>query len=154
MLRRSGVSCVAGIAGIGIAIMASSATVRVLGRMMRHRRVLGWRVFRRFFVRRLGVFLPGIAVILVAIAFAIAGIDRLCVGGSGAIRARVAAGELRFAVVAQLAKGELLLGLKVAANIGFLAVRLVTLRQFIILAAVQTVDLVIEIDLQFFARVW
>jgi len=56
--------------------------------------------------------------------------------------------------VAHLAQGKLLLCLHVAANLSVLAVGLATLGQFVVLATVQAIDLVIEIVFQLFARVW
>jgi len=154
MVRRAGIACVSRIAGIVVTMMA--AFIRVLGWIVGIRWVVwifGWRILGRVLVRRLRIFFPGIAIALfVPVAFAIAGIilPRLDVG---AIQARVAAIELSLALIAQLAQGKLLLVFQVAANVRLLAVRLAALGQFVILAAVRAVDLVVEINFAFLARV-
>jgi len=57
-------------------------------------------------------------------------------------------------LVAQLAQCELLLRFQLATSIGIFAVRLATLGQFIILAFVQAVDLMVEIVEQVFAGIF
>jgi hypothetical protein len=154
MVRRAGIACVSRVTGIVVTMMA--AFIRVLGWIVGIRwvvRIFGWRILGRVLVRRLRIFFPGIAIALfVLVAFAIAGIvlPRLDVG---AIQARVAAIELSLALIAQLAQRKLLLVFQVAANVRVLAVRLAALGQFVILAAVRAVDLVVEIYFAFLARV-
>jgi hypothetical protein len=57
-------------------------------------------------------------------------------------------------LVTHLAQGNLLLIFQVAADAGILAVVLPALGQFVILATVQAVDLVIEIDFEFSTGIW
>jgi len=71
-----------------------------------------------------------------------------------AVQPRVAAFQLGLALVAHLAQRNLLLIFQVAANAGIFAVVLPALGHFVILAPVQAVDLVIEIDFEFSARIW
>ena len=71
-----------------------------------------------------------------------------------AVQPRVAAIQLGLALVAHLAQGNLLLIFQVAANAGIFAVVLPALGQFVILALVQAVDLVIEIDFEFSTGIW
>jgi len=106
-------------------------------------------------IRRFGVLLPRIAIVLfVAVVLAIAGIDRVRMGDRGVAYPRVAAGQLCFAVVAHLAQGQLLLVFQIAADVGILAVGLAARRQFVVLALVQAVYLVVQIVSEFFTRVW
>ena len=70
------------------------------------------------------------------------------------VQPRVAAIQLGLALVAHLAQRNLLLILQVAANIGIFAIVLTALGQFIILASMQVVDLVIEIGLEFSTGIW
>ncbi|HEY2912539.1 MAG TPA: hypothetical protein VGK21_04215 [Candidatus Angelobacter sp.] len=56
-------------------------------------------------------------------------------------------------LVTQLAEFNLLLVFQFMAGIGVFAIRLPALHQVVILALVQCVDLVIEVDLKIFARV-
>jgi hypothetical protein len=155
MVRRAGIARVSRVAGIVVTMMAA-AIIRVLGWIVGIRwvvRIFGWRILGRVLVRRLRIFFPGIAIALfVLVAFAIAGIvlPRL---DCSAIQARVAAIELSLALIAQLAQGKLMLVFQVTTNVRILAVRLAALGQFVILAAVRAVDLVVEIVSQFFARV-
>jgi len=71
-----------------------------------------------------------------------------------AVQPRIAAIQLGLALVAHLAQRNLLLIFQVAANIGIFAVVLAALGQFVILAPVQVVDLVIEIDFEFSTGIW
>lgn len=157
MVRRAGIACISRVAGIGITMMATSI-VRVLGWIVGNRRIVrrifGWWILGWMLVRGLRVFFLRIAIVLlVMVALAIARIVLPPLDG-GAIQARVAAIELSLALIAHLAQGKLLLVFQVTANAGVLAVVVAALGQFTVLAAVQAVDLVIEIVLQFFTRVW
>jgi hypothetical protein len=157
MVRRAGIACISRVTGIGITMMAP-ATVRVLGWIVGDRRIVrrifGWWILGWMLVRGLGVFFLRIAIVLlVMVALAIAGIILPRLDG-GAIQARIAAIELSLTLIAHLAQGKLLLVFQVTANAGVLAVVVAALGQFTVLAAVEAVDLVIEIVLQFFTRVW
>ena len=70
------------------------------------------------------------------------------------VQPRIAAIQLCLALVAHLAQRNLLLIFQVAANIGVFAIVLPALGQFVILLAVQAVDLVIEIGLKFSTGIW
>ena len=67
---------------------------------------------------------------------------------------RVAAIQLDSALVAHLAQRNLLLIFQVVADIGIFAIGLPALGQFIILAPMQAVDLVIEINFEFSTGIW
>jgi hypothetical protein len=143
-----------------------AAVVRVLGWMVRR-----WRIMRRFFIRRwifrwilrrifrgvrAGILIPwrAVVVLVVVVALAITGIHCVGVSDSGAAYPRVAAGKLRFAFVAHLVQSKLLLFFEVAADVGILAIGLAASSQLVVLATVQAVDLVVQINSQFFTRVW
>lgn len=70
------------------------------------------------------------------------------------VQPRAAAIHLGLALVAHLAQCNLLLIFQVTANIGIFTVVLSALGQFVILAPVQAVDLVIEIDFEFSTGIW
>lgn len=154
MVRRAGTARAARGAGIGVTMMAASI-VSVFwgivgdGRFLRRRITLG-----RMLVSRLRIFFPGIAVVLVAtVTLAIARIVLPRVA-CGAIQTRVAVIELGLTLIAELAQRKLLLIFQVAANVSVFTVVLTALRQFVVLAAVQAVDLVVEIGFQFSTRIW
>jgi hypothetical protein len=151
-MRRAGIARASRGAGIGIGMMAASI-VRVLRRIVGNGRVLRRRVLGRVFVRRLRIFSPVITIVLVAVTLAVARIvlPRL---DCGAIQTRVTVIELGLTLIAQLAQCKLLLVFQVAANVSVLAVVLTALGQFVVLAAVHAVDLVVEIDFQFSTRIW
>jgi len=139
-----------------------AAVVRVLGWM-----VSRWRIMRRFFIRRwilrwifrrvrAGILVPwrAVVVLVVVVVLAITGIHCVRVSDSGAAYPRVAAGKLRFAFVAHLVQSKLLLFFQVAADVGILAVGLSACTQLVVLATVQAVDLVVQINSQSLTRVW
>ena len=88
------------------------------------------------------------------IIFAVAGIHCVCVCDSGTAYPRIAAGKSRFAIVAHLVQSKLLLFLQVATDAGILAIGLAACCQLVVLATVQAVDLVVQINSQLFTRVW
>jgi len=96
--------------------------------------------------------------VVVILAVAWVGFPRVNVGllrsNRNSVQPRIAAIQLGLALVAHLAQRNLLVILQVAANIGIFAVVLPALGQFVILAPMQAVDLVIEINLEFSTGIW
>ena len=90
--------------------------------------------------------------IIILVPRIIAGIVSAGLNGR-TVQPRIAAAQRALSLVTQLAEFNLLLVFQFMAGIGIFTIRLPALRQVVILALMQRVDLVIEIDLKIFARV-
>jgi hypothetical protein len=144
-----------------VIVIVIAAVVRVLGWMVIRRFFVGWWIFRwilRWIFRgvRAGILVPwrAVVVLVVVVVLAITGIHCVCVSDSGTAYPRIAAGKLCFAFVAHLVQSKLLLFFQVAADAGILAVGLAACLQLVVLATVQAVDLVVQINSQLFTSVW